>query len=59
MVIHCPFKEMRPYLDAIEQRFGLAEWAKNNDGFSLHYDDQGLSLKKRMSRSWALFMLIL
>ena len=49
MVIHCPFKEMRPYLDAIEQRFGLTEWANINDGFSLHYDEQGLSLKRKMS----------
>jgi 16S rRNA (guanine1516-N2)-methyltransferase len=47
VVIHCPFKEMRPYLDAIEQRFGLAKWAELNAGFSLHYDDQGLSLKKK------------
>ncbi|MFU2510128.1 class I SAM-dependent methyltransferase [Pseudoalteromonas sp. ASV78] len=46
MVIQCPFKEVRPYLNEIEQRFGLAEWAANTAGFSLHYDDQGLSLRK-------------
>ncbi|MGO2127204.1 MAG: class I SAM-dependent methyltransferase [Pseudoalteromonas prydzensis] len=46
MVIQCPFKEVRHYLNEIEQRFGLAEWAANTTGFSLHYDDQGLSLRK-------------
>lgn len=46
MVIQCPFKEVRPYLNEIEQRFGLAEWAANTTGFALHYDDQGLSLRK-------------
>ena len=46
MVIQCPFKEVRPYLNEIEQRFGLVEWAANTAGFSLHYDDQGLSLRK-------------
>ncbi|KKM23229.1 hypothetical protein LCGC14_1617340, partial [marine sediment metagenome] len=43
MVIQCPFKEVRHYLNEIEQRFGLAEWAANTTGFALHYDDQGLS----------------
>lgn len=46
MVIQCPFKEVRPYLNEIEQRFGLDEWAATTTGFSLHYDDQGLSLRK-------------
>ncbi|HEA17810.1 MAG TPA: 16S rRNA methyltransferase [Pseudoalteromonas prydzensis] len=46
MVIQCPFKEVRHYLNEIEQRFGLAEWAANTTGFALHYDDQGLSLRK-------------
>lgn len=46
MVIQCPFKEMRSYLTEVEQRFGLEQWAAQQHGFSLHYDDQGLSLRK-------------
>ncbi|CAM4281405.1 class I SAM-dependent methyltransferase [Pseudoalteromonas ostreae] len=46
MVIQCLFKEVRPYLNEIEQRFGLVEWAAQSEGFSLHYDDQGLCLRK-------------
>lgn len=46
MVIKCPFKEMRPYLAELEQQFGLEQWAAQQNGFSLHYDDQGLSLRK-------------
>ncbi len=46
MVIQCPFKEMRSYLTEIEQRFGLQQWAEQQEGFALHYDDQGLSLRK-------------
>lgn len=46
MVIHSPFKEVRPYLSELEKRFGLEQWAQNSSGFSLHYDDQGLSLRK-------------
>ena len=44
MVIQCAFKELRPYLNELETRFGLAQWAQNCSGFSLHYDDKGLSL---------------
>ncbi|MGO2073700.1 class I SAM-dependent methyltransferase [Pseudoalteromonas sp. AOP31-A2-14] len=46
MVIHSPFKEIRPYLNEIEKRFGLEQWAEKTSGFSLHYDDLGLSLRK-------------
>jgi 16S rRNA (guanine1516-N2)-methyltransferase len=46
VVIQCAFKECRPYLNEPEARFGLAEWAQNSIGFSLHYDDKGLSLYK-------------
>ncbi|MDN3379443.1 MULTISPECIES: class I SAM-dependent methyltransferase [unclassified Pseudoalteromonas] len=46
MVIQCPFKEMRSYLTEVEQRFGLEQWAAQQQGFSLHYDDQGLRLRK-------------
>lgn len=47
MVIQCPFKEIRPYLNELEQRFSLADWAKESPNYSLHYDDQGLKLQKR------------
>lgn len=46
MVIQCAFKECRPYLNELEARFGLAQWAEQSSGFSLHYDDKGLSLYK-------------
>ncbi|MBH0057640.1 class I SAM-dependent methyltransferase [Pseudoalteromonas sp. SWXJZ94C] len=46
MVIQCAFKELRPYLNELETRFGLAQWAQHSNGFSLHYDDKGLSLYK-------------
>lgn len=46
MVIQCVFKECRPYLNELETRFGLAQWAEQSNGFSLHYDDSGLSLYK-------------
>ena len=37
---------MRYYLDEIEQRFSLEQWAAQQTGFALHYDEQGLSLRK-------------
>jgi len=46
VVIQCAFKECRPYLNELEARFGLAQWAEQSSGFSLHYDDKGLSLYK-------------
>ena len=46
MVIQCAFKECRPYLNELETRFGLVNWQQNSQGFSLHYDDTGLSLFK-------------
>ncbi|QBJ61937.1 class I SAM-dependent methyltransferase [Pseudoalteromonas sp. DL-6] len=46
MVIQCAFKECRPYLNELEARFRLAQWAEQSSGFSLHYDDKGLSLYK-------------
>ncbi|WP_413401202.1 class I SAM-dependent methyltransferase [Pseudoalteromonas sp. KJ71-7] len=46
MVIQCAFKECRPYLNELEARFALAQWAEQSSGFSLHYDDKGLSLYK-------------
>jgi len=46
VVIQCAFKECRPYLNELETRFGLAQWAEQSRGFSLHYDDKGLSLYK-------------
>ena len=46
MVIQCAFKECRPYLNELEARFGLAQWAEQSSGFSLHYDDKGLNLYK-------------
>jgi 16S rRNA (guanine1516-N2)-methyltransferase len=46
LVIQCKFKEVRAYLNEIEQRFGLAQWAQTQTQFSLHYDDQGLRLYK-------------
>nr|WP_206018168.1 MULTISPECIES: class I SAM-dependent methyltransferase [unclassified Pseudoalteromonas] len=46
VVIQCAFKELRPYLNELETRFGLAQWAQHSNGFSLHYDDKGLSLYK-------------
>lgn len=46
MVIQCAFKECRLYLNELEARFGLAQWAEQSSGFSLHYDDKGLSLYK-------------
>jgi len=33
-------------LNELETRFGLAQWAEQSSGFSLHYDDKGLSLYK-------------
>tara|TARA_B100001063_G_scaffold24619_1_gene18718 strand:+ start:438 stop:1154 length:717 start_codon:yes stop_codon:yes gene_type:complete len=33
-------------LNELETRFGLAQWAEQSRGFSLHYDDKGLSLYK-------------
>lgn len=46
MVIQCAFKECRPYLNELEARFNLAKWHQTSHGFSLHYDDNGLSLYK-------------
>jgi 16S rRNA (guanine1516-N2)-methyltransferase len=46
VVIQCAFKECRLYLNELEARFGLAQWAEQSSGFSLHYDDKGLSLYK-------------
>jgi len=46
VVIQCAFKELRPYLNELETRFNLAQWAQSSSGFSLHYDDKGLSLLK-------------
>ncbi|ATC89520.1 16S rRNA (guanine1516-N2)-methyltransferase [Pseudoalteromonas issachenkonii] len=33
-------------MNELETRFGLAQWAEQSRGFSLHYDDKGLSLYK-------------
>nr|WP_215908111.1 class I SAM-dependent methyltransferase [Pseudoalteromonas tetraodonis] len=33
-------------MNELETRFGLAQWAEQSSGFSLHYDDKGLSLYK-------------
>jgi len=46
LVIQCPFKELRHYLTGIEQRFGLEKWAAETSGFSLHYGEDGLTLRK-------------
>ena len=46
MVIQCSYKEMRTYLNELEQRFGLDSWAAQQAGFALRYDDKGLSLYK-------------
>ena len=54
MLIHTPYSENRPYLDELEKRFELVNWAEqqNADGvpnkalFKLQFDEHGLQLFK-------------
>ncbi|CAH9053830.1 Ribosomal RNA small subunit methyltransferase J [Pseudoalteromonas holothuriae] len=51
MLIHTQFVENRPYLDELEQRFALAQWASLSNNlthptFKLIYNELGLQLVK-------------